>query len=304
MMMIQDGERSQVMIHTKRAVSLLALSAWVAIAMPAAGQSRSGDPSPDKRLGAWEKQLVLPTKISARLSWAQRRLQPAGLRKLEKMGRTVAPVVAAGNDFDSLRAQAEREVAASFAGLSHMDISETAFIVLSMATKDMDDDIRMIMAEIKAMNAAKQKMRELVKELNGWISEEVAKHPGSEDIDNEEVAGSKTKASAARPTAKATAPPPRRITLETKASPVIHLEYVKTPVIPPLPARNPGLTVSGLKSLQDDLKGNLDGMNEMSEMTSLRLQMTMDRRAKFIETLSNIMKKSSTTQETLVQNIK
>jgi len=85
---------------------------------------------------------------------------------------------------------------------------------------------------------------------------------------------------------------------------VIHLEYVKTPIIPPLPARNSGLTVSGLKSLLDDLKGKLDGMNEMSEMTSLRLQMAMDRRSKFIETLSNIMKKVATTQETLVQNIK
>ena len=48
----------------------------------------------------------------------------------------------------------------------------------------------------------------------------------------------------------------------------------------------------------------LDGMNEMSEMTSLRLQMTMDRRSKFILTLSQIMKKISTTQDILVQNIK
>jgi hypothetical protein len=45
-------------------------------------------------------------------------------------------------------------------------------------------------------------------------------------------------------------------------------------------------------------------MNEMSDMTSLRLQMTMDRRSQFISTLSNIMKKIGTTQETLIQNIK
>jgi hypothetical protein len=44
--------------------------------------------------------------------------------------------------------------------------------------------------------------------------------------------------------------------------------------------------------------------NEMSEMISMRLQMTMDRRSKFISTLSNIMKKISTTQDTLVQNLK
>jgi hypothetical protein len=43
---------------------------------------------------------------------------------------------------------------------------------------------------------------------------------------------------------------------------------------------------------------------KMSEMSSLRLQMTMDRRAKIIKTLSSVMKKISTTQDTLVQNMK
>ena len=64
------------------------------------------------------------------------------------------------------------------------------------------------------------------------------------------------------------------------------------------------VTIGGLKSLLDDLKGKLDDMNELSEMTSLRLQMTMDRRSKFISTLSQMMKKISTTQDMLVQNKK
>ncbi len=64
------------------------------------------------------------------------------------------------------------------------------------------------------------------------------------------------------------------------------------------------VTIEPAKPLLDDLKGRLDGMNEMSEMTSLRLQMTMDRRSKFISTLSQIMKKVSTTQDILIQNIK
>ena len=292
------------MLMAKRAVALAALSALVALTVPAAGQSRSRKPAPDRRLETWERQLVLAPQLYSRLTWAERRLRPTGLRKLEKMGRTLAPEIAAGTDFDSLRNQAGHDVAGSFAGLAATDISEAAFIVLSMATKDMDDDIRIIMAEIKATNAAKQKLRDLLKELNSWIFQEMSKHPGSEDIDNEKGEKPGTTAGAARPTAKTPVPPVRRMTLETKASPVIHLEYVKAPVIPPLPPRNPGLTVSGLKSLLDNLKGNLDGLNEMSEMTSLRLQMTMDRRSKFIETLSNIMKKIGTTQETLVQNIK
>lgn len=62
--------------------------------------------------------------------------------------------------------------------------------------------------------------------------------------------------------------------------------------------------VARLLSHPEQWQENLDGMNEMSEMTSLRLQMTMDRRSKFISTLSNIMQKIATTQDTLVQNIK
>jgi len=292
------------MVSTKRRLALTTLLAMAALAISADGQSRSGGPSPDNRLGAWEKQLVLPQQVSSRLTWSERRLKPSGLRKLETMARALAPRIAAGDNFDPLRAQAERDVASSFSKLSSMDVSEAAFIVLSMATKDMDDDIRMIMAEIRATNAAKRKMRELIKDLNGWISQEMSKHSGSEDIDNEQAGKPGTTSRAARPAAKATAPPVRRMILETKTSPVIHLEYVRTPIIPPLPPRNSSLTVSELRSLLDDIEGKLDGVNELSEMTSLRLQMTMDRRSKFIQTLSNIMKKIGSTQETLVQNIK
>ena len=62
--------------------------------------------------------------------------------------------------------------------------------------------------------------------------------------------------------------------------------------------------LENLKAVQNNLKGQLDSMNEMSEMTSMRLQMAMDRRSKFVETLSNVMKKIDETQEAIVQNMK
>jgi putative addiction module CopG family antidote len=64
----------------------------------------------------------------------------------------------------------------SGAGISGMDVSEAAFIVMMQATKDMDEDLKMIMVEIKAMTAAKQHLRDLIKELNAWISLEMEKH--------------------------------------------------------------------------------------------------------------------------------
>ena len=70
---------------------------------------------------------------------------------------------------------------------------------------------------------------------------------------------------------------------------------------------NEGSLLSDLKQLsaiQDDLKGKLEGMNEMSEMTLLRLRMVTDRQTKSSSTLSNIMERIIRTQEALVQNLK
>lgn len=59
-----------------------------------------------------------------------------------------------------------------------------------------------------------------------------------------------------------------------------------------------------IKQVQDELKTQMDSMNGLSEMSSIRLQMTMDRRSKIISTLSNIMKKISKTQDSIIQNLK
>jgi hypothetical protein len=282
-------------------IRLLLLS--VALALLASTAILSTQRSAQNRFDVTTAPLATSPEVSARLAWAARNLAPSGLQKLERMGTSIAPGIAAGTAFPAVRQQAEGRIVSAFAGLSGMDVSEAAFIVLSMATKDMDDDIRLVLAEIKAANAAKQKLRDLIAELNRWVSEEMNKHPGSGDIDNEKVSKGRP-ARAVQATQKPKPLPMPPIALENATSPVIHVEYLKAPVIPPLPPRDSGPTIQALKLLLDELKAKLDGMNEMSEMTSLRLQMTMDRRSKFISTLSQMMKKDSTTQDILVQNIK
>ena len=54
----------------------------------------------------------------------------------------------------------------------------------------------------------------------------------------------------------------------------------------------------------DEMKSDLDSMSEMGEMESLRMQMAMDRMSKMMATLSNLLKKISDTQSSIVQNIK
>ncbi len=62
--------------------------------------------------------------------------------------------------------------------------------------------------------------------------------------------------------------------------------------------------LEALQKQQGELKDKLDSMTEMSETTAMRLQMMMDRRSKFMETLSNMLKKMAATSNSITQNLK
>jgi len=62
--------------------------------------------------------------------------------------------------------------------------------------------------------------------------------------------------------------------------------------------------LDALQKQQGELKDKLDSMTEMSETTAMRLQMMMDRRSKFMEALSNMMKKMAATSDSIKQNLK
>jgi hypothetical protein len=59
-----------------------------------------------------------------------------------------------------------------------------------------------------------------------------------------------------------------------------------------------------LEMILDEVKNKLDSLSEMGEMDSLRQQMAMDRMAKMMATLSNLLKKTSDTAAAIIQNIK
>ena len=281
----------------KRAVVWVTLCAGIAFTSPAAGKQAPGEP------------LALTPQISTRLAWAKRCLDPSGFRKLAQQGRLLAPAIAAGFGFPALRERAGRQVAAAFGSLSGMDVSEAAFIVLSQATKDMDDDIRMIMAEIKAMTAAKQDLRDSIAELNNWISAAMNEPPGSGIIGSEPVPGRKPGAGStlspdSRPATRNPAPPARRLAFEPTISPVIQFEYVKAPVIPRLAPQSPGLPASSLKSLLDERKADLELMDRKSGQTSKRLQTVLEHRARIVEALSVVPASPSCTESTLVRKIR
>jgi putative addiction module CopG family antidote len=195
------------------------------------------------------------------------------LRQFEQRDRAADGVASLGN-------------LSSISDLHGADIEALVFLVLMQAVKDADQDLKMIMAEIKAMTAAKDNLRELISKVN----KDVAANAGQKDKQ-----------------------PPLNFSTGMGSEEAYH--HAQMPVADPesehglkfVPTNlyNDHLDdVAQLRCVQDDLKGQLDSMGEMSELTSLLLQMAMDRRSKVISTLSNILKKISTTQETLVQNLK
>ena len=175
----------------------------------------------------------------------------------------------------------------SLSGLTgSADVEALILVVMMQATKSEEGDLKAIMAEVKAMTNAKAKLRELINKVN----RDVAANAGCDDdvhkLDFSRGLGSEQ--------AYHRAPMP---VLDPDAESGVRLKPCDL-------HRGRIETYDELMVILDGLRYQLDSMSEMLEMTSLRLQMAMDRRSKFIETLSNIMKKISATGDALVQNLK
>lgn len=195
-----------------------------------------------------------------------------GIRLLEQRGHVVA------------------NLQSSFAPLGSMgdgDIMAMAFIVLMEAAKSAQEDLRAIMAGVKAINAAKRALRDLITQINNDAAENASQRNGK---------------------------PPLKFGQRGVGS---ESGYHRMPVPHPDPEspggvrrvmrdmhKGPIADVCVLRAIRDELKNDLDSMSEMGEMESLRLQMAMDRLSKMMSTLSNVLKKISDTQSSIIGNLK
>jgi|KBSSwiStaDraftv2_1062776.scaffolds.fasta_scaffold49430_2 putative addiction module CopG family antidote len=166
------------------------------------------------------------------------------------------------------------------------EIETDVFLVMMEAAKSAGDDLKMIMAGVKAMTAAKARLRDLIRKVARDVRKNAAATEGEASLDFSEGLGSEA--------AYHLAPMP----VEDVESPS-GVTLVETDLSPARITR-----LDQLRAVLDDLKGRLDSLSEMGEMESLRLQMAMDRRAKLLSTLSNIMKKLSDTRASITQNLK
>jgi hypothetical protein len=164
-------------------------------------------------------------------------------------------------------------------------IGAPAFLVLTKATQYLDENLRTITAEVEAMTAAKDKLRDLISQVNRDVAANAGSDGAGQLLDFSRGLGSE------RAYHHVPVPP-----ADPNAPGGVRLEPIDL-------YRGKIETYDELVTIRDGLKDQLDSLSEVSEMTSLRLQMTMDRRSKFMQTLSNIMKKVSSTDDILVQNL-
>jgi hypothetical protein len=169
--------------------------------------------------------------------------------------------------------------------LGNMDITALALTVMMEAAKDEREDLIQITAEVRAINAAKERLRELHKRVRCDVDANL-----DDSADGLKFADAGLGGEAAY---HATAMPSPDRACDGG------LNLVTTDLHPAQVT-----SVAQLREVRDRLKTDLDSMSELGEMESLRLQMAMDRLSKMMSTLSNLLKKMSDTAESITKNIK
>jgi Arc/MetJ-type ribon-helix-helix transcriptional regulator len=182
--------------------------------------------------------------------------------------------------------QTDRVATSTICGLAGADIEAEIFVVLMEAVKSANEDLKAIMSHVKAINAAKDQLRKIINKVNNDVAANISCAGKPAGLDFSTGMGSEE-------------------AYHQAPIPVPASGSVGGVRVVPTDLHNGSITnVAELKAIWDDLNGKLDSMGDMSAIESLQLQMVMDRRSKLITTLSNIMKKISSTSDTIIQNIK
>ena len=220
---------------------------------------------------------TLSSKVTADQARAVDAASAAVLDRLVRKSETGDPEALAKEALDNI-----------FAGAGiingNIDIESLVFLVMMEAARAEEEDLKNIMEELQKINAEKKKLRDLLTAARA--------HAQAERVVLRDQAQSPERA--VRVPAQATTPIPDR-----KAAGTLRL-----PTITYTPESIRTLRGDDLQNAYDTIVVSLDSTNELSEEKSLHLQIARDRRSRIIQTLSNVMKKISKTQEGISQNSK
>jgi hypothetical protein len=252
------------------------------VTISAVAQTQSPIAQQDKAAGAVQSQTKaaeIPADMSRRIGVLQSALQPsarawteqqAHLESQKQTPDTPSIEAAVYNRFPALNTRGS-SVKAS-------DINAMVAIVMMQEAKDAETDLQQMMAQVQAINNAKQKMRDLLSQTQLEVK-------ANESLDAKamcQTALCKSMPAALNEISSATANTPKPVRILVPAKP----------------------TYADVRTLPTQLQTNLNAMNDVSETMQLQLQMAMDRQSKLIETISNLLKKIDDTASTIIQNIK
>jgi putative addiction module CopG family antidote len=186
---------------------------------------------------------------------------------------------------DALRLMAARD-RLGLGDQSGADIETLVMLVMQQMARDAEEDLRALLAEMQAKNAAKKALRDLIRRMKRDRLANELRREYDQRLDCTQGMGSERA-----------------------------YHRVRLPVLDPETAGGLRWAVADLAGeklmrlqqldcIVDEVQGKLDSLSDLSELDAMKLQMLMDRRSKFIETLANIMKKVSETQAALVGNLK
>jgi hypothetical protein len=245
----------------------------------------------------------IPPEMTSRYAHLHPRLQPSanswvqGQARVE-LGRS-APDVSA----------LQSAVSGRFgkAGLSTGDIEAIVFIVLMEAANNTDNDLKAQMGAMQALNAAKASARNLMDQLNQEIASLAAMKSGAtcqspfcRSLAHQlaTIARQTESASAAAKMGRVVGAPVHASVSNSHTTSAGELWNASA-----LAATAP-LTYAHLHEIQTQLGSSLKSLDDQSDMQSLELQMTMDRRSKLLDTLSNVMKTIADANDAVIGNLK
>jgi len=182
------------------------------------------------------------------------------------------------------------------------DIMAMAFAVMREAAQSAREDLKAIMAGVKALNEQKAGWRAIANTLNGFAAAGAGK---PDDYAANQMGNTIPQGPASSLQGK----PVGAGTLDRDALFFNMPDSNGASVTGGFSVQGTGpqggmVTKKDIDRAKEIVKDRLDSMSEMGEMESLRLQMAMDRMSKMMSTLSNLLKKISDTASDITQNIK
>jgi hypothetical protein len=183
-------------------------------------------------------------------------------------------------------------VRSQFGNLPAQDIDVLVQLVMFELWESEEEALKEMLDEMHRMNKAKKKQREYINHLKKQKASAQSKMK------------KESKVLLKQPLTASVQKKPRSVQKSPKMASTRYLmiRYPKTPNIAYKNTKN--MNPAEFDKYVEEMEHKMGTLGGLSEELSLKLQLLMDRRAKIIQTLSNILKKISQTSDTLIANIK